>query len=240
MATWIAHLQLADNLLKYGFDLEIKPFLIGSLAPDAGYLNTQNSWYPSKKITHFFDDENQNIQPEDFYYQYIHQQTHSADTYAFLMGYYAHLLADVEWIGNVWRPFKHTYPSLGQNIENDTDFAYQFKQLEWFGHDFLYLKQNPDYEAFKLIEEVQSLPNYLDFLPSEMLATWLQDEVINTYADEETMQKVLVHDFLYFSPMTRQAWLDCATGTLIEMFKGKRVPCPIPRPLWGVYIQPYA
>ena len=26
----------------------------------------------------------------------------------------------------------------------------------------------------------------------------------------------------------------------IEMLKGKRVPCPNYRPLWGAYIQPYA
>lgn len=240
MATWIAHLQIADNLLKYGFDLEREPFLIGSLAPDASLLNSQNEWHPSKKITHFFDDENQNIQPEDFYYHYIHNKNHSADTYSFLLGYYAHLLADVEWIGNVWRPFKHDYPTVGQRVEFDAEFAYQFKQLEWFGHDFLYLNQNRDYESLNIVKAIHKIPSYLDFLPSEFLLTWLYNEVISCYDNKETMQKVLVHDFPYFSPLDRQAWLDCATGTLIEMFKGKTVPCPIPRPLWGAYIQPYA
>lgn len=240
MATWITHLRLADNLLKYGFDLDRKSFLLGSLAPDASLLNEKDEWYPSKKITHFFDDDNGHIQPEDFYTAYLHNQSHSTEIYAFLLGYYAHLLADIEWIGNVWRPFKHHYPEIGKRIETEPDFAYQYKQLEWFGHDFLYLNEHPNYASFQTIKNVVNVPQYLDVLPSEILTKWLADEVINLYEDEETMQKILAHDFPYLNQWNMQTWLDCARGTLIEMFKGKNVPCPTPRPLWGAYIQPYA
>lgn len=240
MATWIAHLRIADNLLNYGFELDAKSFLLGSLAPDASFLDKQGEWQPPKAMSHFFDSDNGNIQPEDFYNAYLHNKSYPDDTYAFLLGYYAHLLADVEWIGNVWRPFKHAYPQLGERIEHEPDFAYQFKRLEWFGHDFLYLHQYPEYASFQIIKAIENVPHYLDMLPSEILMTWLQDEFVELYADKETMQHVLNHDFPYAKPLAIQAWLDCATGTLIELFKGKNVPCSMPHPLWGAYIQPYA
>lgn len=240
MATWIAHLRLADNLLNYGFELDRQSFLLGSLAPDANLNNEDVLGYMAKKTSHFRDDDNGHIQPEDFYNAYIHNKELSSESYAFLLGYYAHLLADVEWIGNLWRPFKHLYPELGERIENDPDFAYQFKRLEWFGHDFLYLHQYPDYSSFELTKTIDAIPQYLEFLPSELLMSWLRGEVVGTYTDDATMLEVLDHDFPYSKPLAMQAWLDCTTGTLIELFKGKTVPCSMPRPLWGAYIQPYA
>lgn len=240
MATWIAHLRIADNLLKYGFELDKALFLLGSLAPDANLIGEQGDEYLSKKESHFRDNDNGHIQPEDFYSRYIHNKAHSSEAYAFLLGYYAHLLADVEWIGNLWRPFKHSYPELGERIEHEPDFAYQFKRLEWFGHDFLYLHQYPDYASFQIIKTIENVPQFLDILSSELLINWLQAEVVTLYKDEENMQQVLNHDFPYAKPLAMQAWLDCTTGTLIELFKGKGVPCPTPHPLWGAYIQPYA
>ena len=45
MATWITHLRIADALLKDWDSMEKQSFLIGSVAPDSGKLNSDNYTY---------------------------------------------------------------------------------------------------------------------------------------------------------------------------------------------------
>ena len=231
MATWIGHLRIADNLLKYGFDLAIEPFLLGNLAPDVSGI--------SKDITHCLDEYTR-VQPEDFYEKYLHNKNYDPDTYAFIVGCYTHLLADVEWMGNVWRPLKHHEPELTNRIETDDEFGYEFKRLEFFGHDFLYLHEYPDYASWQTIQQINTIPYSIDLIPNVNLLNWLNSDLKSTYEDTTTLDRARQHNFPYFSRFTMQAWLDCTTGTLIELLKGKGVPCPNPTPLWGGYIQPYA
>ncbi|MGB7340965.1 MAG: zinc dependent phospholipase C family protein [Phototrophicaceae bacterium] len=238
MATWIAHLRLSDNMLNYGFDLQPQAFFVGSIAPDASLLQG-DEWQPSKSVTHF-RDENGRLQPEDFYDVYLRDKTYDANTYSFLIGYYTHLLADVEWIGNVWRPLKHDHPDIAQRMETDPDFAYEFKRYNYFGHDFLYLDANPNYPAWQMVKDFNTVTTSLDFLPDNLLMTWLNSDVKATYEDLTFLETIKTYDFPYLSQWDMQTWLDCTTGVLIEMLKGKRVPCPNYRPLWGAYIQPYA
>ncbi|MEM9951200.1 MAG: zinc dependent phospholipase C family protein [Chloroflexota bacterium] len=235
MATWIMHLRLADKLLQYGFQIELKTFYLGSLAPDFPIPND-----PQKKQSHFRDDINNRMQPEDFYEAYLHNQQHNSMTEAFLLGYYAHLLADVEWIGNVWRPFKHQFSDIAKQIEADTQFAYDFKRLQYFGHDILYLHESPDYPAWNIVKTAETVTTGLPFLPDEDYLTWLKSDVTTNYDDSDLLRRAQHHDFPCLSKFDLQTWLDCTTGVLIEMFKGKDVPCPNPRSLWGGYIQPYA
>lgn len=53
MATWIAHLRIAENLIKK-YDFEKKPFIIGNIAPDSGVPNEDWSKFdPPKEVTHW-------------------------------------------------------------------------------------------------------------------------------------------------------------------------------------------
>lgn len=70
MATWIAHIIIAENLLKK-YNFERKSFLIGSIAPDSGIPNEDRSGFdPSKKITHWINEDGI-IAAETFYDKYI-------------------------------------------------------------------------------------------------------------------------------------------------------------------------
>jgi hypothetical protein len=53
MATWITHLRIAEALIEGCGSIEMQPFLIGSVAPDSGKLNSDNYTYtpPSAKDT---------------------------------------------------------------------------------------------------------------------------------------------------------------------------------------------
>lgn len=48
MATWIAHLRIAEDLLSYGFELAIEPFLVGNIAPDSGISDGDGDGCPIK------------------------------------------------------------------------------------------------------------------------------------------------------------------------------------------------
>lgn len=39
MATWGAHIRIAENLLNLGFNLDEETFLVGNLAPDCNQAN---------------------------------------------------------------------------------------------------------------------------------------------------------------------------------------------------------
>ncbi len=90
MATWIAHLRVAENLLNRGLDYQKRAFTVGNIGPDSGVPNENYSNFnPPKKITHWQDDKN-HIDPEGFWNKYILNDKFNEDEEysAFVMGYY--------------------------------------------------------------------------------------------------------------------------------------------------------
>ena len=54
MATWIAHLRIAESLLEHLPDLDPEQFSIGSIAPDSGVSDEfRDTSFPSSEVTHF-------------------------------------------------------------------------------------------------------------------------------------------------------------------------------------------
>jgi hypothetical protein len=41
MATWIAHLRVAENILNEGLKFDKIPFVVGNIGPDAGMPNEE-------------------------------------------------------------------------------------------------------------------------------------------------------------------------------------------------------
>jgi hypothetical protein len=138
MATWIAHLRIAENLLSYGFVLAVEPFLLGNIAPDSGVSDGNGDWLPHKNMTHWRDANH--FQPENFYNAYIAGNDLDLERLSFLIGYYAHLVADIDWIANIWQPLKHDNPELADRLKTDPDFAWAIKK-DWYGQDFIVCKQ---------------------------------------------------------------------------------------------------
>ena len=97
MATWGAHIRVAENVLKQGFDFDERAFLIGNLGPDCNQANEDwTEFEPPKKITHWFN-ENNKIDSERFYHTYLSRSYENKEEESFLLGYYAHLISDIEW-----------------------------------------------------------------------------------------------------------------------------------------------
>ena len=97
MATWIAHLRIAENILKNMDDLDSIAFILGNVGPDSGVPNEDwSSFNPPKKITHWINEEN-NIDAERFFDKYIKNNFMEYSKYSYVLGYYIHLLTDIEW-----------------------------------------------------------------------------------------------------------------------------------------------
>jgi sarcosine oxidase delta subunit len=229
MATWIAHMRLAQNLLDYGFQIAVEPFLVGNIAPDSSIQNKSGDWSLPKNITHW-QDANQNIQPEDFYEKYLAdgKSSLSDDEYAFLMGYYCHLVADNEWIGQIWQPMSR-FPEWQAVINNPDDNDWTIKK-DWHGQDFIYLRDNPDNLYATVFKKVAACPDYLNYLPQDAIAQCVK-HIQDYYENEESKQLSYAHNYLYLDKHGMDSYVECTTIVLLALLEAKGVPCPNPHPL---------
>lgn len=163
MATWIAHLRVAEEILKK-YDFETESFLVGNIGPDSGVPNEDWSQFdPPKKITHWKREEGK-IDYEAFYDKYITRNIQSEDKQraSFLAGYYFHLIADVEW-SKIVQKMKEN-PLYAEKLRIDTSFIWTVKE-DWYGLDFKYLDENSESLFFKKFIHVKNVPDYLDYFP---------------------------------------------------------------------------
>jgi hypothetical protein len=227
MATWLAHLRIAENILSYGFELPIEPFLVGNIAPDATINDGKGGWIPHKDITHWRDANH--FQAEDFYDAYIRDKEIEADLLAFYMGYYAHIVADIEWIANIWQPLIHANPELTTKLMAEPDFALEIKK-DWYGQDFIYLNENPDNVFNRVFKHIETVPDYLDYFPANAF-TMAVERIKDYYKNSESMQLSLNHQYKYMSKFDMEGWVHSTSSTLIGLFNDREIACLNPRPL---------
>lgn len=170
MASWMVHLRIADLLLDRIEDLDETAFILGNLAPDSGVPNEDWSVFnPPGDVTHFKTDpeDKATIDIDKFindYFSEDHISKYSKKEYSFFLGYYTHLLTDIEWTRMV--------RSAGLNEENAkkenmtlTQFIWKNKE-DWYDLDFLYLEEHPDFRAFHIYEDAEDLTNvFMDIFP---------------------------------------------------------------------------
>lgn len=161
MATWITHLRIAEELLKRNLSLSKVDFLVGNIGPDCGLLNDdEDKFSPPKRVTHFKNE--QGIQPELFYEQYEKEMFDGASLRAsYLLGYYCHLITDVEWVKLTLEKKKE---QVHQALIGSPDYN-QLVKRDWYWLDFKYLKQKPDQLFWSDFQHIQEYPEYLSFFP---------------------------------------------------------------------------
>lgn len=217
MATWITHLRIAESILnKYNF--EIEPFLVGSIGPDSGVPNEDWSQFdPPKKITHW-TNESGKIEAEAFFDKYIRYQKFSEDNqkYSFLVGYYFHLIADIEW--SKMHKEKSNVHSYKEKFEKDPNFIWTIKK-DWYGFDFKYLKDNPNSMFFKNFMHITDIPDYLDYFPKD--AFMRQAKYITNYYLNEKPD--LDRPFMYLTEEDMDKYVLNTTELLDKMVKEKKI-----------------
>lgn len=168
MASWMIHLRVAQGIYKQLGLKYVDAFILGNIAPDSGIPKEDGSGYlPDAGVSHFrVVDQNgiKEVHEERFIERFFTdalRKSYDEETYAFYFGYLTHLLTDKLWAEEIGYGAKNKFPEL---FDRDrTAFWSQIKR-DWYDMDFMYLRENPDFEAFRRYENMEELLNrYVDF-----------------------------------------------------------------------------
>ncbi|SHN60983.1 Zinc dependent phospholipase C [Butyrivibrio hungatei DSM 14810] len=162
MASWMVHLRIADKLLDRIKDLDETAFVMGNIAPDSGVPNENwTEFHPPKVVSHFktkADDETF-FDVEEFCDKYFNEEligSYSKKEYSFFLGYYVHLLTDIDWTNDVYCGLLKAYPKEAAQDKNKLVWT---AKGDWYDIDFLYLEEHPDFRAFHIYESAVDYDN---------------------------------------------------------------------------------
>lgn len=217
VATWISHLRIAENILKE-YKLEEKWFVAGSVGPDSGVPNEDWSEFnPPSKITHWKNSENE-IDSEAFYNKYLKDASYEGDRdrFSYLVGYYFHLLADKEWTEIIMN--SKGILKYKERLKNEPEFIWTIKK-DWYGLDFLYLRENPNSVFHRTFIKIKNVPDYLDYFPKSALEN--QMKYISSYylGDKPDIDR----EFIYLSKENMDEYVSKATEAIEAIGKRKGI-----------------
>lgn len=227
MATWISHMMIVDNLLNRNLDLDKIGFCVGNVAPDCNVENEDwTEFTPPRKTTHWMTGRSKlTADYERFYNEYIKDRSFaSKEEYAFLWGYYSHLITDVRFqamVRNEDRVKKcferiKQRPKLHKKIRGYPENFDTLKQV--FGkekifydvtvHEVNYLKKNPESAYNSVLRKINNFPDYMDILPKgaitrkiKIMAYEPRDEHLDIFVffDEKEYENFITEtsDFIY-------------------------------------------
>lgn len=164
MASWMVHLRIADALIDKFAYIDQTAFVMGNIAPDSGVPNSDWSVFsPPKSVTHYYTaqagSKTKTIDIDAFcadYFSQMHIQSYSKTAYSFFLGYYIHLLTDIEWSEKISQPAIRQHPE--EYAENKAAFIERMKE-DWYDLDFRYLHEHPDFRAFRIYEHAEGFKN---------------------------------------------------------------------------------
>lgn len=220
MATWGAHLRIADKLIDTldhdGFDKTA--FVMGNIAPDSG-IPCGGRYVPDKITSHYqttCPDGTYMIDEGAFINRYLKSEQRKAyrpDEDAFYLGYLCHLLTDSVWLSFVHQPLKTQY--LDEYQRDKHGLIEKWKE-DFEGLDFLFLESHPDFRAFRLFREADGFQNrYLDFFSPDALDN-RRVFIVSYYAHPEEDPH---RSYRYLSEERMAQFIDFATSEILARIK---------------------
>ena len=186
MATWVTHLMIADGVLERCPHLHRQSFCVGNIAPDCNVENANwTAFTPSREVTHWMQSERKKASDCDaFCNEYIlkrKDKIKSAEEYAFLLGYYSHLITDAafqamirdeERIRATWLRIKadEKLSFDGAGMDETWDSVKRLipkkdRMREIYSMETEYLSDHPNSGYLTEILPLKSFPDYIDYLP---------------------------------------------------------------------------
>ena len=186
MATWITHLMIADGVLERIPNLDKHGFCVGNIAPDCNVENEDwTAFTPSREVTHWMQGERKKASDCDsFCHEYILNRKDtisSAEEYAFLLGYYCHLITDAAFqamirdedrVRDVWMRIKadEELRVAGAGMDETWDSVKKLipkkaRMREIYAMEAAYLSDHPNSGYLTEILPLKSFPDYIDYLP---------------------------------------------------------------------------
>lgn len=177
-------MMIADSLLSRELVLDKKGFCVGNIAPDCNVENEDwTAFTPSREVTHWMNDRSKlTADYEEFYSKYIKNHSlASSEQYSFLLGYYSHLITDVEFQRFVRdkQRVENTFERIKANDvlrEKITGYPEDFDTLKKVFakkrvfydiavQELRYLKSNPTSGYNTVLRNIEDFPDYLEYFP---------------------------------------------------------------------------
>jgi hypothetical protein len=218
MATWIAHLRIAENLLERIPNLDPGQFAIGNVAPDSGIPDEKwEKFNPPPEVTHFKRSKSvhKDIADLDFYREYL-ADVPPDDTgrYSFRLGYFFHLITDNLWTLDVGRP---TSERWAEQFAADRKFIWEVKR-DWYGLDHVYVREHPECLYWRVFLNAQPASAELDFLPPEALPHQLKHIKSYYQLNDDEIQDMMTRPKKYLSKEQMDRFVDESTEHIYAIY----------------------
>lgn len=234
MATWITHMIIVDNLFKKGINLDEKGFSVGNIAPDCNVENEDWSEFtPPREVTHWMNGKSKlTADYEGFFNEYIKDKEFSCDEHiSFLLGYYSHLVTDVEFqkfvrddkrVKNIFSRVKsneNLYKEVRYYSEDFDTLKRVFGKhnifYDIYVQEFNYLKDNPNSKYNTILKRINDFPDYLDYLPKGAITRKIN--IINDYLDVKQQRD----EFIFFSEHEFKEFVEETSSLIYELINDK-------------------
>lgn len=217
MATWMAHFRIAENLLNRGLRASEKEFVVGNIGPDCGLPDQETGiFFPDKIATHFKDDGK--INPELFWGKYIQKEDDFLEPRSsFYLGYYLHLVTDVEW-SRMHREKKKE--PVYQTILGTPEYTKKVKG-DWYGSDFVYLQENKDTIFHRVFQHIDRFPDYLDIFPENQITRQIKRITEFYLSDSYAFALDPNYPFDYLTPDEISRFVEETTEKLVGILDSR-------------------
>ena len=185
MASWMIHFRVADALLDRFPSLLGTEFVFGNIAPDSGVPDEDYTFIPPKSVSHFQKPHGEHkISGYDIYAnEYLTPAKlveYDLAVLSFHLGYFSHLLTDYLWALNIALP---TFERDREEYLRDKDAAVRKYKVDWYDLDFRYLRDHPDFRAFRLYRDADEFKNiYLEFFPADAFEL-RREHIVSFYSE---------------------------------------------------------
>ncbi len=219
MATWIAHLRIAENLLERIDDLDPGQFAIGNIAPDSGIPDENwENFDPPPRVTHFKRSKSvhKDIADLDFYRDYLAGVSREdVDRFSFRLGYFFHLIVDNLWTIEIGRP---TSERWAEQFAADKKFIWEVKE-DWYGLDQIYVREYPDSLFWRVFLDSEPTFADLDFLPLEALLRQMKHIKAFYQRDDEEILAMISRPMIYLSKSDMDGFVEIATERITLIYQ---------------------
>lgn len=238
MATWVTHLMIADGVLKRLPSLDKRGFCVGNIAPDCNVENEDwTAFTPSREVTHWMQGGRKETTDCDaFCDEYIIKRSadiKSKEQYAFLLGYYAHLITDAafqamirneERVKATWSRIKadDKLCQAGVDMEETWDSVKKLiskrdRMREIYAMEAEYLRDHTNSGYLTEILTLKEFPNYIDYLPQGSIVRKIGVMGYLPELDES------LKDFITMSHQEYFGFVDDTIQLVVEQFADKHL-----------------
>jgi hypothetical protein len=218
LATWIAHLRLAENLLERLPGLDAAQFALGNIAPDSGIPDEKwEKFDPPVTVTHFQnpDSDFKGNHDLDFFRLYLAETApQDSGRFSFRLGYFFHLATDNLWSQMVGQPTKARFH---EQFAANPKFIWEVKE-DWYGLDFIYIRDHPQSLFWRVFLDAQPDGFDLDFLPKHALEHQLKHIKIFYQRQDDEIQAAYKRPYTYLSQAEVDFFIAESTDRLFRIY----------------------